>query len=228
MNEILQNKDEESLQEKIKLMRDEIKPNLINIKRDIKRLMNDGIALRESVNNLKWTDKENAKLYESYKIKIKPDEEQKEIAAQSAKIFRKLRKSLINSKSGNSRNILWQKKKEIGVRARHLQLLYAMLRGKKRLMAEDTHINYSHLPSISIFLDLLEEFVPNNKLITISDISDWLDVPSPPKHFAPEFKIKLDGKPFLSNFLSQENPDVVGVPIIEKTIEIICSSSKLK
>jgi hypothetical protein len=160
------------LKEKLESIREEIIPNLLSIKHEIKRLMRDGAALRENIKNLKWAEKEADKMYEIYRPNIRTLEHRKESAA----IYRNLRKRLLNPNSGISRNILWQKKKEIGVRARHLQLLYAMLRGKQHSKLE--HYNSeSNSPSIPIFMELLQEFVPNIKLINIVDVIGWLELP---------------------------------------------------
>ena len=165
-------KTHQSLSERLESMKEEIKPNLISIKHEIKRLMTDGTALRQNIKSLKWAEKEADKFYEIYRPNIRTLEHRKESAA----IYRGLRKKLLNPCSGMSRNILWQKKKEIGVRARHLQLLYGMLRGKQYFMMENCNPE-SNPPSIPIFMELLQEFVPNNELITIINVFDWLELP---------------------------------------------------
>jgi hypothetical protein len=225
IEEMLDNAGGISFQELIKEHRTEIRSQMQNIKCEIKRLMKEGGALREGISQLKWIDKDAADSYNVFKTSLRPEtEEQRAIAAKVAKsLFRPLRKSFLNTKSANSRNVLWQRKRDIGIRARHLQLLFGMLRGRKYEQVEASTCGGNNKPSVLILHSLLKEFAPDINFVYLSDICDWLGAPPP---FINDYEIKLDGRPFLDFFKSCKDPNKIGVPIIETTINITCDKEK--
>ena len=137
------------------------------LKQEIISLMEKGHKITEHIKLLKWASADACDTYNRYRINMKPEtEEQMELAIAAADIFRPIRKACLRQNTAKKRVAMWEKKKQFGVKARHLQLLYGMLGGKTYSEMEPIR---NKCPDIMEMINIIDRLVDrgdlNNDLI---------------------------------------------------------------
>ena len=156
------------------------------LKEEIISLMEKGHKITEHIKFLKWSSADACDTYNRYRVNMKPEtDEQRELAIAAADIFRPIRKACLRPNTAKKRIAMWKKKKQFGIKARHLQLLYGMLNGKTYNEMEPTT---NSDPDIEMMVDIINKHVEpgelNNKLVT--QVCGWINYWNPLAVLYPE------------------------------------------
>lgn len=135
------------------------------LRHEVCDLIKRGGQVRANITSLKWRE---GSLPEIQKIRSERDEQGHRIKGKRALA------SFRRPETGEERNRLWGKKRDIGYDARYHLLVYGMLRGREFLKIEKNHAGKDCLPSTYALKRCLDRYLKDSS-ITEAQIQAWID-----------------------------------------------------